>query len=359
MKTALLESIRAEARGLIDGCTDRRVVVWGAGELGAWLMRELGPRGVAFVDRNPTKLGETVAQRPVYAVEELGQLEFDEIWVSVLSDCAAICDELRALGLDYRVPFPLGKRRQFIDQLPRTLRFLERFELEGRTLLEVGCGGQLYLSSTLLHLGAQRMLVSDVTAPTGVLGQRREEWLGYLTHLADVHPATGQDPNALLERIEMIPHAVDAAELPFADASLDGVVSTGVMEHVARPKDTIREMARVLRPGGLALCLAVGIHDHRANDPASGFTPWSFLAATDEEWQSLGDSAYHQNRWRAIDFERAFRAAGFEILACEATADSRLTADEVGEFAREYREGYTLREFSELDLFLAARRSGG
>lgn len=43
----------------------------------------------------------------------------------------------------------------------------------------------------------------------------------------------------------------DAFALPIADSSVDVVVSGGVIEHFRDPISAIREMARVLRPGGL------------------------------------------------------------------------------------------------------------
>ncbi len=42
--------------------------------------------------------------------------------------------------------------------------------------------------------------------------------------------------------------------LPFEDASFDVVLSFGVLEHVPRDLASLREVARVLRPGGLFLC---------------------------------------------------------------------------------------------------------
>jgi SAM-dependent methyltransferase len=45
----------------------------------------------------------------------------------------------------------------------------------------------------------------------------------------------------------------DAADLPFADGSIDLVVSTLSLHHWAEPADAFAEVARVLKPGGLAL----------------------------------------------------------------------------------------------------------
>jgi len=43
----------------------------------------------------------------------------------------------------------------------------------------------------------------------------------------------------------------DAFRLPFADGSFDVVLSTGLFEHFEDPEPIVREMARVLKPGGL------------------------------------------------------------------------------------------------------------
>ena len=45
----------------------------------------------------------------------------------------------------------------------------------------------------------------------------------------------------------------DGNRLPFAEASVDTVLSTEVLEHLPEPRVAVREMARVLRPGGRLL----------------------------------------------------------------------------------------------------------
>lgn len=47
--------------------------------------------------------------------------------------------------------------------------------------------------------------------------------------------------------------AGDILNLPFADNSLDIIVSSEVVEHLPDPRPALREMARVLRPGGYAM----------------------------------------------------------------------------------------------------------
>jgi SAM-dependent methyltransferase len=54
-------------------------------------------------------------------------------------------------------------------------------------------------------------------------------------------------------RANVAGHALfgDATRLPLADASFDLVLSGGLLEHFRDPRPVVREMARVLRPGGL------------------------------------------------------------------------------------------------------------
>jgi SAM-dependent methyltransferase len=61
----------------------------------------------------------------------------------------------------------------------------------------------------------------------------------------------------------------DAADLPFTDASVDLVVSTLSMHHWDDPADAFAEMARVLRPGGVALIYDLGLLTYTPSEMAT------------------------------------------------------------------------------------------
>ena len=54
----------------------------------------------------------------------------------------------------------------------------------------------------------------------------------------------------------------DALDLPLPDASFDGAMSTQVLEHVTDPGRALRELARVLRPGGRLVLTCPGTWPH-------------------------------------------------------------------------------------------------
>lgn len=73
------------------------------------------------------------------------------------------------------------------------------------------------------------------------------------------YPSTGRD------LYHARPHLfADAANLPLADASCDAVVCLEVLEHVRAPQAVVREIARVLKPGGrgwLSMPFLYPLHD--------------------------------------------------------------------------------------------------
>jgi SAM-dependent methyltransferase len=83
----------------------------------------------------------------------------------------------------------------------------------------------------------------------------------------------------------------DATRLPFADASIDLVVGLEVMEHIPRPADALREIARVCRHAAVLSVPREPIW--RAGNMARG----RYL-------RDLGNTPGHVNHWSARSFER-------------------------------------------------------
>src|SRR5882724_6670113 len=72
------------------------------------------------------------------------------------------------------------------------------------------------------------------------------------------------DPSQLLHKsYDDIDYVSDAASIPVEAGRFDAVICTEVLEHLAEPIEVVKEIARVLRPGGkliLTAPLGSGIH---------------------------------------------------------------------------------------------------
>jgi ubiquinone/menaquinone biosynthesis C-methylase UbiE len=99
-------------------------------------------------------------------------------------------------------------------------------ELEGRDVLEIGCGTGVH--AKLLAAARARVTAVDLTPTAVELTKRRLDLAGLE---ADVREA-------------------DAEALPFADESFDFVWSWGVVHHSEHTERVLAEIARVLRPNG-------------------------------------------------------------------------------------------------------------
>jgi SAM-dependent methyltransferase len=106
---------------------------------------------------------------------------------------------------------------------PRALlSYLERLDRNVQ-ILEIGAGGGFLLES-LWQLGFRRLTGSDIT----------------VTALAEMSRRSASFTVV----------GADAESLPFVDGTFDVIISSDVIEHLTRPTNHLRDVHRVLKPGG-------------------------------------------------------------------------------------------------------------
>lgn len=119
--------------------------------------------------------------------------------------------------------------RRYKSERDRQL-VVESLEIRDRDrVLEVGCGYG-WISQALWQAAKIEWMGIDRSA-------------GMIHRLGSIHPQ---------RRSRAI--VADACRLPFKDAEFDKVLCTGVLMHIDEYSVAVRELVRVLRPGGLLLC---------------------------------------------------------------------------------------------------------
>jgi ubiquinone/menaquinone biosynthesis C-methylase UbiE len=73
----------------------------------------------------------------------------------------------------------------------------------------------------------------------------------------------------------------DIHAIPLADNSVDGVMCRSVLEHVERPADALREMHRILKPGGLAFIQVPSTYPYHARTGFGAYPDyWRFFESS-------------------------------------------------------------------------------
>ncbi len=98
----------------------------------------------------------------------------------------------------------------------------------------------------------------------------------------------------------------DFGALPFADDSIDHVWSMEAFYYAADPHHTLREIRRVLRPGGTFFC-AVNYFEESEHT---------------HEWQEF--ISIEMTRWDRSEYREAFREAGFVVAEQDTIPDREI-----------------------------------
>ncbi|HEX3151789.1 MAG TPA: class I SAM-dependent methyltransferase [Gemmataceae bacterium] len=193
--------------------------------------------------------------------------------IEVHSDQADLfADRYTGLGqrMEYRDCFNYS--RYHLDQL--LTRYLPRAGI-GVRLLDVGCGTGHHLA----ELRARGYEVAGIDGSTEML-----------EHARTLNPGTDI-------------RQADVDALPFPDNSFDFVLCVEVFRYLPKPSAAIREMARVLKPGGVCLVTASPLLS------MNGYALVNRLARVIPAWRL---TQLRQFFTTTLHVRREFRMAGFD-----------------------------------------------
>jgi SAM-dependent methyltransferase len=195
------------------------------------------------------------------------------------------------------------------DQIVRLFRRagVDPPALAGQSLLEIGPGGNFALAAVLLAQGVGRVTCLDrdrLCFDSGIRTDLYEELNRRLDGgLSALVVRVGDRCQLSPERFEYrVGAPIEMA--PFGDASFDFIFSCACLEHVDDPERALRQMHRILRPGGLMLH-QIDFRDHRDFS-----RPLEFLRYREALWRWISAGSY-LNRWRPSQFRGAFSRIGF------------------------------------------------
>lgn len=244
-------------------------------------------------------------------------------------------------------------------------------EWKGKQLLEVGCGQLCIWSLVFGQWNTVTAFDIDIVPERGDLGAY---WRlartngGFRLAKTIVRKALGVDQakRKSLEKAagQALPwptvHCMDAQRIEFPSEMFDGVYSFAVFEHIEDPRQAMREIYRVLRPGGVAyIALELFTSLNGAHDPAL----WDDRAYSHVPWAHLRPS--YRGRCRSNVYVNRVRLEAYKEMARDTFDEAEFVSAERGqrqflltltpEERRELSE-YSDEELCTQDLIILARK---
>jgi SAM-dependent methyltransferase len=104
-------------------------------------------------------------------------------------------------------------------------------------------------------------------------------------------------------------YTTPADRIPEPDASFDFVVSVSVMEHIPNLENVLREVSRVLKPGGQLIASVPSVGFHRCL--RGPLLPW---VERDQYLRSVDRRVAHLRYWTAAEWHSALSTAGMRLV---------------------------------------------
>jgi 2-polyprenyl-3-methyl-5-hydroxy-6-metoxy-1,4-benzoquinol methylase len=166
---------------------------------------------------------------------------------------------------------------------------LQGLDLAGKEWLDAGCG-----TGTLSrYLAAKGCRVTGVDASPRMIEVAREQ--------------AGKDVRSAQMRFDAVQKET-IAQLPNAEASLDGILCSSVLEYMPNVERCLTSFARVIKPGGLLLVSVPNAQSVVRRAQVSAHKMGRLLGRS---W--LDFIEYSRNEYSTSEFEALLRSQSFEV----------------------------------------------
>jgi SAM-dependent methyltransferase len=262
-----------------------------------------------------------------------------------------------------------------------TDQIVRRHQCCSRRVLELGTGSNLGVLFCFMAGGAERAVGVDI-APIGPNPEFYRILKDYLAcvggfqwwrpfAMKDSCPDVrylefweNVDADTLFQRIEYRA-PVAAHELPFGENEFDLVYSCAAMEHFDQPQDAVKEIYRVLKPGGLAVH-GIDLRNHSGTHPLDHLR-WSeedYRRMTEKYGDGRGIDQILQQQWKAEVFcnrllakswKEIFLKAGLKIVQFDVISQVDPVTIDPSRYAAPFRD-HSKEELAPLIIRVVAQR---
>jgi SAM-dependent methyltransferase len=165
---------------------------------------------------------------------------------------------------------------------------IEKIGLEGKMVLDFGCGDGRH-TEILASMGADRVVGVDISKAMVEKALKRSE--------------KSQESFEVIE--------ADGAKLPFEDASFDVVFSNYVLQHFSELQQPLKEIYRVLKPGGMYIGMMGAMKVKDGSEDLCGLEVPVLLGGGDTPMR------VHDLLTSEQEIRRAFDEVGLELGICK------------------------------------------
>lgn len=344
------------------------VILFGAGEGSVQLFHFLNtfsscPRIIAVADNDPSMWGKLFKKIPIIDPSNIPELFFNDrhtkIIVTTVSGREAVGKQLENMGFEEGRHFikigcyPSNALLNCKWLLNTDARY--SFLTNNCNILHVGPGGFLGLECSLVSLGFRvtsvdafdfSMNYPDISDDMVKYNNLRDNFLVFANECGyDIKEVNSiwdrlinkKSNKAYLDISKIVyefPHRF--SKLPFEDNSKDLIVSFDVLEHVKQPDMVIKEIKRILKPGGFCIHRIL-TRDHRSFNVVNGYTPISYLYYSEEEWEHINSNKFYQNRVLPFEWKNKFVENGFDLLEHNILENYEISNNEYEKLDRSYK----------------------